>query len=126
MTISISTAPRAARNAASSAHAEAGAGNSTLRLYAAEGGALLGTRTLNKPCGTVNAAGRIALFATANDLVTETGSVTWLEWCDGNGTTILTGTVSDESGAGDFKLAGTAGTTIYQGGRVLLDDVILG
>ena len=126
MTVGITTAHRAARNAASIAHADAGAGNSTLRLYAAEGGALLGTRTLNKPCGTVNAAGRIALSATANDLVTETGSVTWLEWCDGNGTTILTGTVSDESGAGDFKLAGAAGTTIYQGGRVLLDDVILG
>ena len=66
------------------------------------------------------------LSATANDLVTETGSVTWLEWCDGNGATILTGTVSDESGAGDFKLAGASGTTVYQGGRVLLDDVILG
>ena len=36
------------------------------------------------------------------------------------------GTVTDQAGAGDFKLAGTSGTTIYQGGRVLLDDVILG
>ena len=123
MTLAISTAPRAARTQASITLAGAA---STLRFYTAEGGPLLATRTLNKPCGTVNAAGRIVLSATANDLVAETGSVTWLEWCDGNGTPILTGTVSDESGAGDFKLAGTAGTTIYQGGRVLLDDVILG
>ena len=126
MTVGITTAHRAARNAASIAHADAGAGNSTLRLYAAEGGALLGTRTLNKPCGTVNAAGRIALFATANDLVTETGSVTWLEWCDSAGAVMAAGTVTDQAGSGDFKLAGTSGTTVYQGGRVLLDDVILG
>ncbi len=123
MTISISTAHRAARNQASITLAGAA---STLRFYTAEGGTLLATRTLANPAGTINAQGRIVLAASAADLVAETGSVTWLEWCDGNGTTILTGTVSDESGAGDFKLAGTAGTTIYQGGRVLLDDVILG
>ena len=124
--LTLTTAHRAARNAASIAHADAGAGNSTLRLYAAEGGPLLGTRTLNKPCGTVNAAGRIVLSATANDLVAETGSVTWAEWWDSAGSVMAAGTVTDQAGSGDFKLAGTSGTTIYQGGRVLLDDVILG
>ena len=123
MTISISTAHRAARNQASITLAGAA---STLRFYTAEGGTLLATRTLADPAGTVNAQGRIVLSASAADLVAETGSVGWAEWCDSAGAVMAAGTVTDQAGAGDFKLAGTAGTTIYQGGRVLLDDVILG
>ena len=123
MTISISTAHRAARNQASITLAGA---TSTLRFYTAEGGTLLATRTLANPAGTVNAQGRIVLSASAADLVAETGSVGWAEWCDSAGAVMAAGTVTDQAGAGDFKLAGTSGTTIYQGGRVLLDDVILG
>ena len=123
MTISISTAHRAARNQASITLAGA---TSTLRFYAAEGGTLLATRTLANPAGTINAQGRIVLSASAADLVAETGNVGWAEWWDSAGAVMAAGTVSDESGAGDFKLAGTSGTTVYQGGRVLLDDVILG
>ena len=123
MTISISTAHRAARNQASITLAGAA---STLRFYTAEGGTLLATRTLANPAGTINAQGRIVLAASAADLVAETGSVGWAEWCDSAGAVMAAGTVTDQAGAGDFKLAGTAGTTIYQGGRVLLDDVILG
>ena len=123
MTISISTAHRAARNQASITLAGAA---STLRFYTAEGGTLLATRTLADPAGTVNAQGRIVLGASAADLVAETGSVGWAEWCDSAGAVMAAGTVTDQAGAGDFKLAGTSGTTVYQGGRVLLDDVILG
>ena len=123
MTISISTAHRAARNQASITLAGAA---STLRFYTAEGGTLLATRTLANPAGTINAQGRIVLSASATDLVAETGSVGWAEWCDSAGAVMAAGTVTDQAGSGDFKLAGTAGTTIYQGGRVLLDDVILG
>ena len=123
MTISISTAHRAARNQASITLAGAA---STLRFYTAEGGTLLATRTLANPAGTINAQGRIVLAASAADLVAETGSVTWAEWWGSAGAVMAAGTVTDQAGAGDFKLAGTAGTTIYQGGRVLLDDVILG
>ena len=123
MTISISTAHRAERNQASITLAGAA---STLRFYTAEGGTLLATRTLANPAGTINAQGRIVLSASAADLVAETGSVGWAEWCDSAGAVMAAGTVTDESGAGDFKLAGTSGTTVYQGGRVLLDDVILG
>ena len=123
MTISISTAHRAARNQASITLAGAA---STLRFYTAEGGTLLATRTLTNPAGTINAQGRIVLGASAADLVAETGSVGWAEWCDSAGAVMAAGTVTDQAGAGDFKLAGTSGTTIYQGGRVLLDDVILG
>ena len=123
MTISISTAHRAARNQASITLAGA---TSTLRFYTAEGGTLLATRTLADPAGTVNAQGRIVLSASAADLVAETGSVGWAEWCDSAGAVMAAGTVTDQAGSGDFKLAGTSGTTVYQGGRVLLDDVILG
>ena len=123
MTISISTAHRAARNQASITLAGA---TSTLRFYTAEGGTLLATRTLTNPAGTINSQGRIVLSASAADLVAETGSVTWAEWCDSAGAVMAAGTVTDQAGAGDFKLAGTSGTTVYQGGRVLLDDVILG
>ncbi len=123
MTISISTAHRAARNQASITLAGAA---STLRFYTAEGGTLLATRTLANPAGTINAQGRIVLGASAADLVAETGNVTWAEWCDSAGAVMAAGTVTDQAGAGDFKLAGTSGTTVYQGGRVLLDDVILG
>ena len=123
MTISISTAHRAARNQASITLAGA---TSTLRFYTAEGGTLLATRTLANPAGTINAQGRIVLAASAADLVAETGSVGWAEWCDSAGAVMAAGTVTDQAGSGDFKLAGTSGTTVYQGGRVLLDDVILG
>lgn len=123
MTISISPAHRAARNQASVTLAGA---TSTLRFYTAEGGTLLATRTLANPAGTINAQGRIVLGASAADLVAETGSVGWAEWCDSAGAVMAAGTVTDQAGAGDFKLAGTSGTTVYQGGRVLLDDVILG
>ena len=123
MTVGITTAHRAARNQASITLAGAA---STLRFYTAEGGTLLATRTLANPAGTINAQGRIVLAASAADLVAETGSVGWAEWCDSAGAVMAAGTVTDESGAGDFKLAGTSGTTVYQGGRVLLDDVILG
>ena len=121
--LTLTTAHRAARNQASITLAGA---TSTLRFYTAEGGTLLATRTLADPAGTVNAQGRIVLSASAADLVAETGSVGWAEWCDSAGSVMAAGTVTDQAGAGDFKLAGTAGTTIYQGGRVLLDDVILG
>ena len=123
MTLAISTDHRAARNQASITLAGAA---STLRFYTAEGGTLLATRTLANPAGTINAQGRIVLAASAADLVAETGSVGWAEWWDSAGAVMAAGTVTDQAGAGDFKLAGTAGTTIYQGGRVLLDDVILG
>lgn len=121
--LTLTTAHRAARNQASITLAGTA---STLRFYTAEGGTLLATRTLANPAGTINAQGRIVLGATAADLVAETGSVGWVEWLDSAGAVMAAGTVTDQAGAGDFKLAGTAGTTIYQGGRVILDDVILG
>ena len=70
-------AHRAARNAASIALADTGAGVASIKLYSApSGGTLLAVRNLAKPCGSVNAAGRIALAqAVADDLVLLDGGV---------------------------------------------------
>ena len=68
--MTISVAHRAVRNAASIALADAVAGASSVRFYDAQGGALLGQRTLATPCGSINAEGRIVLIAAAaQDLV---------------------------------------------------------
>lgn len=112
---------RAARNQASINVASAGAGASTIKLYTAEGGTFLGQRTLANPCGSITPEGRISLLpAAGNDLVVATGSVGWAVWCDGDGAPVGAGAVTDEAGAGPFKLSGTAGTMIYEGGIVLL------
>ena len=75
--MTISVAHRAARNTASIALADAVAGASSVRIYDAQGGALLGQRTLAKPCGSINAEGRIVLIAAAaQDLVQASGAAT--------------------------------------------------
>ena len=122
MTLAISTAHRAARNQATIDHADAGPGPSSVKLYTAEGGTLLGVRHLAKPCGVINGAGRIVLQgAAAQDLVLVSGEATWATWCDGSDVAIAAGAVTDEAGAGPFKLKGTVGTMVYTGGAVTLD-----
>lgn len=112
---------RAARNQASIDVASAGAGAPSVKLYTAEGGTYLGQRTLASPCGTITTGGRISLLtAPGNDLVVASGSVGWAVWCDGDGEPVGAGAVTDEAGAGPFKLGGTSGTMIYAGGIVLL------
>lgn len=133
---------RAARNAASIAQADAGAGASSIRLYAAQGGALLAVRQLAKPCGTVRAAdGRIQLApGTGNDMVVATGAATYGEWVAGDGPVLATGPVTDADGnvsdgtgglaptgdVGPWVLAGTSGTQLYEGGIVLLAVGLIG
>lgn len=141
--LALSTAHRAARNAASIGLADTGAGASTIKLYDAQSGTLLAVRTLANPCGAVREVdGRIDLAqAVLDDLVIATGGVSWAEWCDGTGTAISTGTVTDEAGnytnaqgavvahpdgIGAFTLAGTTGTTLYAGGVVRLGNVVIG
>lgn len=120
MTI-ISTAHRAARNQASIDLADSGGGPSSIKLYTAEGGTLLAERTLAQPCGEITAEGRIQLLpALTNDLVAATGEPTWGEWCDGAGVPIWGAAVTNEAGAGPFKLAGTDTMIIYAGGVVVL------
>ena len=137
-----SLAHRAARNAASIAHADTGPGNSSVRLYTAQAGTLLAVRTLDRPCGLVRGDGRIALAQPAvnSDVVLASGAVTWGEWCDGSGVAISAGHVTDEDGnvtdggalaphpdgIGPFVLKGSNGTALYAGGLVLLDVALIG
>lgn len=125
--MNITAAHRAARNTATIATADAGAGNSSIKLYTAEGGTLLGTRTLAKPCGVLNGAGRIVLqLGAAQEMVTADGTATWAEWCNGDGAPIATGAVTDETGAGPWILEGTAGTQVYTGGVIGLSTALIG
>ena len=118
--IAVTTAHRAARNQASIDLAGVG-GASTIKLYTEQGGTLLAVRTLAEPCGTITAEGRIQLLpAAVNDLVAATGTPTWAEWCDGAGVAIAGGAVTDEAGAGPFRLEGTGTMIIYEGGVVTL------
>lgn len=136
-------ARRAAASAASIALADAGPDNSALRVYTAQGGALLGTRHLAKPCGSVRLAdGRIDLATgEAPDVVAAAGGAGWVEWVDGNGVmlsawhlTDTAGNITDGAGAvvphpdgiGPFRLAGTTGTTLYVGGLINLVSVVIG
>ncbi len=124
--MNITAAHRAARNAATIATADAGAGSSSIKLYTAEGGTLLGTRTLAKPCGLINGAGRIVLqLGAAQEMVTADGTATWAEWCNGDGDPIATGAVTDETGAGPWVLEGAAGTQVYAGGVIGLSATAL-
>ena len=124
--MNITTAHRAARNAATISTADEGSGNSSIKLYTAEGGTLLGTRTLAKPCGTINGAGRIVLqLSAAQEMVAADGTATWAEWCDGDGTPIASGIVTDETGSGPWILEGTAGTQVYSGGVIGLSATAL-
>lgn len=128
MNVDITPTHRGARNQASIDLADTGPGVATLALYTAQGGTLLCTRTLLKPCATLDADKRIALAqdSAAVDLVTATGDVTWAQWLDAGGTPILGCTVTDEAGAGPIKLQGTVGTTVYEGGVVVITQVLIG
>ena len=118
--MNITTVHRAARNQASIDLANVG-GASTIKLYTEQGGTLLAVRTLAEPCGAITAEGRIQLLpAAVNDLVAATGTPTWAEWCDGAGVAIAGGAVTDEAGAGPFRLEGTGTMIIYEGGVVTL------
>jgi len=133
---------RAARNAGSIAQADAGTGNSAIKLYTAQGGTLLAVRQLDKPSGTVRPTdGRIQLaIGAVNDVVAATGVATWGEWHAGDGTVMATGLVTDEDGnvsdgaggltptgdVGPWVLQGTTGTQLYEGGLVLLNTGLIG
>src|SRR5574343_80518 len=125
MTLSISASHNSARLEATRAFADTGAANSRIDIYsgpqpaagAAATGTLLVSVVLAKPCGTV-AGGVLTLTQqdAGGDLIAQTGDAAWARWVNGADVWVGDGTVSDAAGAGDFKLAGTAGTTLYAGG----------
>lgn len=118
------TVHRAARNQASLDLAHAGTNAPTLLLFTAAGGTLLATRTLKRPCGVITAQGRIELRqADADDLVTASGTATYGEWVAGDGTVLGSGDVTDSTGTGAFRLAGS--TALIQGGILRLAEPAL-
>ncbi len=126
MTLGITPEHHAARNAASLALADAGPGASSLRLYDGAG-TLLGTCVLAKPCGTLQADGSILLQpALVPEIAVASGAAVRLDWCDGHGAPMASGTVTAAGGGGDFELVGTSGTQIYAGALVLLQGVVIG
>lgn len=126
MTLLITTAHQAARNAASVALADGGPGQSTLRLYDSAD-VYLGACLLAKPCAEVQPDGTLVLLpAVEPEIAVASGAAVRLEWCDGAGVSIASGTVSELGGGGDFELVGASGTQVYAGAQVLLQSVVIG
>lgn len=134
--LAITIAHRAARNAASIALADTGAGNSAIKVYTAppaSGGVQLAVIALQKPCGVVTPeTGRITI---APDLASQplcvgTGVAAWGEWVDGDGTPIGAGAVAAEGSSEDacFYIIGTqpGSTQLWAGGTLSLASIIFG
>jgi hypothetical protein len=117
-------AHRTARNQASLDMAHAGSAAPAIKLFTEFGGTLVALRTLKRPCGVINALGRIELRqADVDDLVVATGTATYGEWVAGDGAVLGYGDVSDTQGAGVFRLVG--GTALIQGGILRLSEPAL-
>jgi hypothetical protein len=134
MTLAISPAHQAARLAGTLSFADAGVGNSRIRVYATTqpatgvdaAGAPLVEILLAKPCGTI-AANVLTLIQAepSGDLIMETGTAIWARWINGSDEMVADGSVSDGAGEGDFKLSGTTGTVLYAGAYALLGECTL-
>ena len=120
MTFAISVEHNNALLAATVAFADTGSANSRIRLYDASDVVLV-TMTLTKACGTV-VDDKLVLqqLDPAGDLISVSGSAVTGVWISGTGAIVAEGTVSDEAGSGDFKVAGTTGTMLYAGARAIL------
>lgn len=130
----ISQAHNDYRLAGTALFADLGPNPSKIQLFAtakpavggAAGGAPLVEIILTKPCGSVVAHKLMLTQAdSTGDQVMTSGDVLWGRWLNGNGDLVGDGDASDDSGTGFFKLAGTAGTTLYAGARATLGNVEL-
>jgi hypothetical protein len=130
----ISTQHNNARLNGTISFADLGVSNASIQFYDSEqpalggdGGAPLVEIILNKPCGTVvaNALVLSALVA-GGTFIESTGVVIWARWLNGNGDVVADGTVTDAAGNGDFRVAGTEGTTLYAGAYARLGVTALG
>ena len=119
----ISAAHALARLQATQAFADSGPEASRIALYdAAE--QLLVTLTLTKPCGQITEAGYL-LLTQANgggDMILASGQAATGVWTTSDGKLIGRGQVTDEAGAGHFKLLGSTGTQLYAGGKAILGE----
>ncbi|MBI1625352.1 hypothetical protein [Comamonas suwonensis] len=119
----ISAAHALARLQATLAFADSGPDASRIALYdAAE--QLLVTLTLTKPCGQITEPGHL-LLTQANgggDMILVSGQAASGIWSTSDGQLIGRGLVTDEAGAGHFKLLGSNGTQLYAGGKAILGE----
>ena len=119
----ISAAHALARLQATANYADSGPGASTIAFYdAAE--QLLVTLTLTKPCGQITEAGYLVLTQASGsgDMILASGQAAIGVWATGDGQLIGRGMVTDEAGAGHFKLLGSTGTQLYAGGKAILGE----
>ena len=122
-TFEISTAHALARLQATLAFADSGPAASTIALYdAAE--QLLVTLTLTKPCGQIIEAGYLVLTQASGsgDMILASGQAAIGVWSTSDGKLVGRGLVTDEVGAGHFKLLGSTGTQLYAGGKAILGE----
>ena len=119
----ISAAHALVRLQATLAYADAGPDASRIALYdVAE--QLLVTLTLTKPCGQIAADGALVLTQAnaGGDLILTSGQAVSGVWISGGGKLVGRGLVTDEAGAGHFKLLGSTGTQLYAGGKAILGE----
>lgn len=119
----ISMAHAAARLQATLAFADSGPDASRISLYdAAE--QLLVTLTLTKPCGQITEGGYLVLTQSSGggDMILTSGQAAIGVWATSDGKLVGRGLVTDEAGAGHFKLLGSTGTQLYAGGKAILGE----
>ena len=119
----ISQAHAVARLQATLAFADSGPDASRISLYdAAE--QLLVTLTLTKPCGQITEGGYLVLTQASGsgDMILASGQAAIGVWSTSDGNLIGRGLVTDEAGAGHFKLLGSTGTQLYAGGKAILGE----
>jgi len=108
----------------------AGSGAARVRVYGGvrpafggePAGDLLAEIPLMKPAGTV-ADGLLALGATGEALIVNTGQATWARVVNGQGALAWDCDVSDLNGSGELRLAST---TLYAGGFTRLVSGVIG
>lgn len=121
--IEISEAHALARLEATANYADSGPEASCIALYDASE-QLLVTLTLTKPCGQITEGGTL-LLTQANgggDMILTSGQAAIGVWSTSDGKLIGRGQVTDEVGAGHFKLLGSTGTQLYAGGKAILGE----
>ena len=119
----ISAAHALARLQATASFADSGPAASTIALYdSAE--QLLVTLTLTKPCGQITEAGYLVLTQASGsgDMILTSGQAAIGVWSTSDGKLVGRGQVTDEAGAGHFKLLGSTGTQLYAGGKAILGE----
>ena len=123
----ISAAHALARLQATLAFADSGPEASRIALYDATE-QLLVTLTLTKPCGQITADGSLLLTQAngSGDMILSSGQAAMGVWSTSDGKVIGRGLVTDEAGAGHFKLLGSTGTQIYAGGKAILGVTRIG